>query len=110
MTVDTGMLRPVERRILRLIDEGVDEAEIGRRFRRTPEFVERVRAFTELPRHGGVPDEDVDVLRSVERRILKWRAQGADHAEIGRRFLRSPGHVERVERLANYKLEAADHT
>lgn len=100
---DTASLRPLERRILRLVDEGVDRAEIARRFNRSPQFVTRVVEFTRLPRAGGVPQ--TAALRPVERRILRWRAGGADHADIGRRFHRSPGHIERVEQLAQYKLQ-----
>jgi hypothetical protein len=43
-------------------------------------------------------------LRPVERRILRWRGEGATHAEIAGRFQRSPGFIERVEVLARYKL------
>ena len=99
---DHRSLRPLERRVLRLTHEGVDEAEIARRFRRRPEFVSRVIAYTRIPRTGVTPE--ATELRPVERRILKWRAGGADHAEIGRRFRRSAGHVERIEQLAAYKL------
>jgi DNA-binding CsgD family transcriptional regulator len=95
-------LRPLERRMLRLVGEGVDEAEIARRFRRSPSFVGRVLDYTELPR--GASTVMNEPLRPVERRILKWRESGSDHAEIARRFQRSPGHVKRVERLARYKL------
>ena len=100
--VDRESLRPVERRVLRLTAEGVDTAEIARRFHRSPEFVGRLVDYARLPRVAA--PHDVAVLRPLERRILKWRAKGTNHAEIGRRFHRSAGHVARVEELANYKL------
>ena len=103
--VDRQSLRPMERRVLRLTDEGVDEAEIARRFHRTPEFVGRMVGYTHLPRTATVADGSV--LRPLERRILKWRAMGTNHDEIGRRFHRSADHVARVEQLANYKLRAS---
>ena len=99
---DHGTLRPLERCVLRLVHDGVDETEIGRRFRRRPEFVSRVIAYTRIPRTGVAPE--AEELRPLERRILKWRADGADHVEIGRRFRRSADHVERIEQLAGYKL------
>ena len=99
---DHDSLRPVERRVLRLVANGVDHIEIARRFRRRPEFVDRVLAYAEMPRTRVQPA--VDALRPVERRILKWRAIGAAHDDIGRRFHRSAGHIRRVEQLATYKL------
>ena len=95
-------LRPVERRVLRLVADGVDHIEIARRFRRQPDFVDRVIEYAGMPRTGIRPTGDA--LRPVERRILKWRASGAAHADIGRRFHRSAGHIRRVEQLAAYKL------
>jgi hypothetical protein len=95
-------LRPLERCVLRLVHNGIDEAEVAHRFRRRPEFVRRVIAYTLLPRTSVAPE--AQELRPVERRILKWRAEGADYADIGRRFRRSAGHIERIERLAAYKL------
>lgn len=103
--VESKSLRPLERRIIRLVDEGHDRADIARRFRRSPEFVGRIMDFTRLPRTQGPASEEL--LRPIERRVLKWRARGADHHEIGRRFNRSADHVERVERLAHYKLQAS---
>ena len=100
--VDRESLRPMERCVLRLADEGLDEAEIARRFHRSPEFVERMVGYTHVPRTAATTD--ASVLRPLERRILKWRAKGTNHAEIGRRFHRSADHVARVEQLANYKL------
>ena len=102
--VDNGSLRPIERRVLRLVRDGVDDTEIARRFRRSPDFVRRVIIYARMPRAGMIPDERE--LRPVERRILKWRASGAGHADIGRRFHRSAGHIERVERLVTYRRSA----
>jgi len=101
---ETEALRPLERRVLRLVGDGVEDIEIGRRFRRSPEFVRRVIVYAQIPHGRAVPE--AGVLRPVERRILKWRAAGAGHAEIGRRFHRTSGHIERIEQLATYKLRA----
>src|SRR6266542_2015686 len=93
-------LRPLERRVLRLVRDGVEDAEIARRFRRSPEFVRRVLAYARIPHGRDMPE--AGALRPVERRVLKWRAGGADHAEIARRFHRTSGHIERIEQLATY--------
>ncbi len=99
---DHEYLRPVERCVLRLVANGVDHSEIARRFRWRPEFVDRVIAYAGMPRSSVQPPDDA--LRPLERRILKWRANGAAHADIGRRFHRSAGHIRRIEQLAAYKL------
>jgi len=100
--LEHGALRPIERRVLRLSQEGVDHREIARRFRRSPDFIGRVIGFAQLP--GRDPARGNEVLRPVERRILGWRQQGADYSDIAPRFGRSPDFVERVERFAQYKL------
>jgi DNA-binding CsgD family transcriptional regulator len=98
-------LRPLERRILRLLEEGVDEAEIADRFRRSPDWVLRVASMARMPRTQTVPFRE-EVLRPLERRVLRWRSDGAVYTEIADRFRRSPGFVQRVETLAHYKLRA----
>jgi DNA-binding CsgD family transcriptional regulator len=104
MMVQNDSLRPLERRVLRLVRDGVDDTEIARRFRRSPEFVRRVIVYAGMPRAGCHAEEGA--LRPLERRVLKWRAGGSDHAEIASRFRRSSGHIERIEQLATYKLSA----
>jgi DNA-binding CsgD family transcriptional regulator len=96
---------PLERRVLRLLRSGVNGSEIARMFRRSPEFIERVAEYAHLhPEYG---THHFDELRPIERRVLKWRAQGADHDEIGRRFMRSADSVRRIETLAQHKLHGA---
>jgi hypothetical protein len=100
--VDSEQLRPVERRIRRLVREDVPVSEIAERFRRSPEFIRRVVTLSELPGRRVTPSGGG--LRPVERRILRWREQGASPADIAPRFHRSPEFVERVEGFARYKL------
>jgi len=96
-------LRPFERRVVHMISQGLDEDEIGRRFRRRPETIRRVAALAAIP-HGSRPVAG-DVLRPLERRVLRWRAQGVELPEIAQRFRRSAGFMAQVERLAHFKLE-----
>src|SRR2546423_6747944 len=98
-------LRPLERRIVRLLEEGIDEAEIADRFRRSPNWVLRVAVMARMPRTQDLPLRG-DVLRPLERRVLRWRSDGAGYAEIAPRFRRSPGFIQRGEDLAHYKLRA----
>lgn len=101
--IDIEQLRPVERRIHRLVQQDVSIGDIARRFRRSPGFINRVIEMSELSsRTPSLPSSSG--LRPVERRILRWRDQGASHAEIAPRFHRSPEFVEQVENLARYKL------
>ena len=102
--VEEAELRPFERRVLRLSRSGIDNAEIARRFRRSPEFVARVIDLTRVPRQHSPARPPRDALRPLERRVLKWRDGGTTTDDIAARFRRSPRHVEQVERLARYKL------
>lgn len=96
-------LRPIERRILKLATEGADDLEIAWRFRRTPKNVRQVLACAQLPREvagGG----RADPLRPIERRLLRWREEGAGFEELATRFRRGTSFLEQVERLAQVKL------
>jgi hypothetical protein len=101
--VDDERLRPVERRIRSLVEDDVPVGDIAERFRRSPEFIHRVIELSQLSDRTAQRPSSAQ-LRPIERRILRWRDDGASHAEIGPRFNRSAGFVERVEHLARYKL------
>jgi hypothetical protein len=96
-------LRPVERRVLRWADDGLDDAEIGRRFGRGERWVAQVRQLACVPRHGPTAP-GAGRLRPIERSVLRWREQGFDHDQLSGRFRRSPDFLARVEAYARYKL------
>ena len=97
-------LRPIERRIRRLVAAGVDPAEVAWRFRRSRRSVSQILALSSRPHREASSSTNPQVLRPLERRILAWREAGASYAEIGARFRRSPQFVRRVEDLARAKL------
>jgi transcriptional regulator len=92
-------LRPIERRILSMRDQGVALDEIATRLRRSPAHVERMIRWTEIPR-SGAPYKYTEAL---ERRVLTLRDEGLDHDEIADRFRRSPDNVRQIEALAHYR-------
>lgn len=103
-------LRPLERRVLTLQEEGVEREEIARRFRRSPEFIDRVIEMAHMPRHAS-PDSAPPrrhALRPIERRLLRWQDEGATFDALAPRFKRSPAHLRRVVNLASYKLSHQD--
>jgi hypothetical protein len=104
----TAALRPIERRVLQWVESGAGDEEIARRFGRGPQWVAQVRVLANLdrPAPGHVPTDD-ERLRPLERRLLWWREQGADHDELSSRFRRSPDFLARVEQYAHYKLSGA---
>jgi DNA-binding CsgD family transcriptional regulator len=102
---DLVNLRPLERRVSRLSAAGVVPSEIGRRFKRSGDYIERVLRFADLPGRGAPRQQQG--LRPLERRLLHWRDRGASPADLAVRFHRGPAHIERVLALAEYKLERA---
>jgi DNA-binding CsgD family transcriptional regulator len=106
--VTSPQLRPIERRITSLVEGGLTPAETGRRFHRSGNYVEQVLRLAELPRRDARPGAAADPLRPLERRLLRWRDQGADPRTVARMFRRSPEHIRRVLALADYKQRSAD--
>ena len=97
-------LRPVERRVLHWAGTGLDDDEIGRRFRRSPQWASQVRRLSAVERQAPAAAPSDERLRPLERRVLRWRADGASHEELAPRFRRSPESVARIEDYARYKL------
>jgi hypothetical protein len=93
-------LSPLARRVLVLSDAGVGIEEMSRRFKRSPEHLERVREWAEIPRSGPPPRT---ANRAMESRVLRLRANGETHQEIAERFRRSPDFMRRVEGFAHYR-------
>jgi hypothetical protein len=87
--------------MLTLAQQGLDPAEIGRRFRRGPDHVKRVIDWTRIPRQRTA--QRPQGLRPVERRILDLRADGLSYQEIGEMFRRSEKYARRVEELAQLR-------
>ena len=106
--INTSAHRPLERRILRLLDEGVSDVEIAQRFRRSPDMVRRIVAYAGLPRSERAADRPVDVLRPLERRVIRWRDSASSLTAIGARFHRSAAHIALVETWARHKLARAE--
>src|SRR5215211_5092121 len=92
--MDVTGLRPFERRVLSWLDGGHDAGEVAARFRRSPEFIDLVSMLARLPREAVTRGQSG--LRPLERRVLRWREQGASFDEIAARFRRSPQFIERV--------------
>ena len=87
----------------RLAADGVLPGEIGRRFNRSEDFIERVLTLASLPdRHAPLPRAG---LRPLERRMLRWRDEGVSSRELADRFRRGPGYIAQVLTLADYRLE-----
>jgi hypothetical protein len=97
--------RPIERRVTRLLGEGVTVEEVARRFGRSPAHIRRVAEWADVDRGPMVPAPAPGALRPLERCVLRWRDAGIGAAELAPRFRRSAGHLERVEDLARLKLE-----
>lgn len=97
--VNQTALRPIERRVLRLEQSGLAISEIASRFRRSPNFIERVIEMAKVPGRTGASKSPAG-LRPLERRVLKLRGDGVAVPLIATQFRRSPGFIRRVEEMA----------
>lgn len=103
-------LRPIERTVRRLRDDGLSNSEVAWRLRRSPGYVRRVEELSELdrPSRSTARASSTAQLRPVERCVLNSLEAGSGYAEIAARLRRTPSYVSRVERLANLRIELAE--
>ena len=91
-------LRPLERVILRMRDDGRSLPAIGLRVDRRPGTVGRILEMIEhkagIPGRAATP---VTQLRPVERVVLRLRDEGESYGQIGNRLRMSGAHVRRIE-------------
>ena len=93
-------LRPIERRVLDMHQEGIEVVEIASRIKKSPEFVERMIDWTEIPRNGKTSDRH---LTPIQQRVLDLRAAGETREEIASRFKKGERYIRQVEGLAHFK-------
>jgi DNA-binding NarL/FixJ family response regulator len=105
MDQDEMTLRPIERTIVRMTDEGIPTAEIARRLGRRTRSVRQIRwlagmrplsqAQARTKRHDGP--------NPLERCVLRLLESGESYGMIGNRIQRSGAQVRRIETYALYK-------
>lgn len=97
---ETTNLRPIERRVLAMRDDGMQVSEIADRMKKSPGFIDRVIEWTAIPRE---PNERARRFRPIEKRVLDLRAAGQDHSEIAQKFKKSARFIRQVEGMAHYR-------
>ena len=98
-------LRPIERVVMRLQDEGFSPADIGKKVKKKPGTVHRIIAMAGYKQDGlstSTPNDHP--LRPVERVVLTLRGKGETYGQIGNRLALSGRRVQFIERLAEFKL------
>ncbi len=96
-------LRPIERVVMRLHDEGCSLADIGKKVGKKPGTVTRIMRMTGYKED--LPDQasNSHALRPVERVVLRLRDRGETYSQIGNRLARSGRRVQFIESLAEFK-------
>jgi hypothetical protein len=95
------VMRPLERRMLKMASAGADDIEIAWRFRRTPKTVRQVKAVAGL---SSSAQRTPGGLRPIERLVVRRRDAGVQVDELAAQFRRRPASIEQIETLARYKL------
>ena len=100
-------LRPIERTVRRLRQQGLSSSEVAWRLRRSPGYVQRVETLSKIERssHRGSNDAPRATLRPIERCVLKALEGGSGYPEVAARLRRTPQYVSRIEKFANIRLE-----
>lgn len=97
-------LRPIERTILRLRDDGMSTPEIGRRIGKRPGTVERILLMIDYKREHATPSETVrSTFTPLERVVMRLLRAGENYGEIGVRLGRSGSQIRRIEGYAYLK-------
>ncbi len=96
----TEYLRPVERRVVAMRNEGMDVSEIADRLKRSVDHVRRMIALIDIPRSAAPTRQTPSPLA---RRVLAMRAAGETHEEIGAKFRRSARFIRQVEGMAHFR-------
>ena len=101
----------MERRVVRMREAGDSVETVARKFRKSPDFIERVLRMIEIPRSGEARRRQPTPLQNV---VLALRAKGESHESIARRFRKSDRFIRQVEGHARFQqgidlLSAAAH-
>jgi len=91
-------LRPIERTILRLRSAGMSSPEIGRRLGKRPGTIERFLVMIDYKKDlEDVRGSGAGEFTPIERVVMRLRADGQNHGEIGSRLGRSGAQIRRIE-------------
>jgi hypothetical protein len=98
--VATQKLRPIERVVRNMRDEGRGITEIADRIQKSPGFVRRMLKWMKLERNGR---QHRPGPRPIERRVVALRSRGETYSRIAQRLGRTAGSVRQVEGFAYIK-------
>jgi DNA-binding CsgD family transcriptional regulator len=96
-------LRPIERRVLAMRADGLTDADIAGKIRKSPDLVSKMAEWAQLPGRDASRVVDDHLLTPLERRVVAMRDEGQSHGEIAERFRRSARFIRQVEGLARYR-------
>ncbi len=94
-------LRPIERRMQHMRDQGLAVNEIAKRIGHSPSHTRRMFEWMKIPR---VRPAIKRTPRPIEARVLAMRAAGETHERVAERLRRGPNFVRQVEGLAHFRL------